>query len=231
VGDADRGDPRTARASRPVHSPVAVAHANSVAAGEDTPVLHHPIALSAFARVLIRHKVRRLASRVRAADLTCEDLEQELTLQLLRGLSRFDPDRGHPHAFVTIVLDAAEAMFVRERTIGKRRSGPHRSLHGLEQPAVQYGPDEQDDLRLDVAALIQRLPTELRTLAERLSVDSIAQVARDLGIPRSSLQRRIERLRRRAEDAGLHDYLDADGRPDMDRPPVDPCDSITDHGL
>jgi hypothetical protein len=31
-------------------------------------------------------------------------------------------------------------------------------------------------------------------------------VARDLGVPRSTLQRRLERLRRHFEDAGLRDY-------------------------
>ena len=62
-------------------------------------------------------------------------------------------------------------------------------------------------LVLDTAEVIAGLTPELRELAERLKADSVSQVARDLGVPRTTLNGRIQELRRRFERARLRDYL------------------------
>jgi capsid portal protein len=51
------------------------------------------------------------------------------------------------------------------------------------------------DLMLDVPAILKRLPDDLRDLAHRLQRKKLAEVARDLNTPLSSLQRRRDRLR------------------------------------
>jgi DNA-directed RNA polymerase specialized sigma24 family protein len=65
---------------------------------------------------------------------------------------------------------------------------------------------ERAELALDTATVLAALPEDLRDLAMGLMDASPSQVARDLGVPRSTLQRRLERLRRHFEDAGLRDY-------------------------
>ena len=40
---------------------------------------------------------------------------------------------------------------------------------------------------MDIAEVVARLPDDLRDLCQRLQRDSISQVARDLGVPRSTL--------------------------------------------
>jgi hypothetical protein len=59
----------------------------------------------------------------------------------------------------------------------------------------------------DLADVVAHLPKELRDLAERLKSRSLSETSRELGIPRSTLQRRVHRLRQYFEDAGLRIYL------------------------
>ena len=62
---------------------------------------------------------------------------------------------------------------------------------------------EQVELRLDVQEALERLPEDLRPIAERLQHHSIAEVARELGMPRTTLYELIARIRRRFQRLGL----------------------------
>jgi transcriptional regulator of acetoin/glycerol metabolism len=58
-----------------------------------------------------------------------------------------------------------------------------------------------------VAGVLATLPDDLRDLAERLKRQSVSEVARELRVPRTTLYRNLERLRRHFADAHLRDYL------------------------
>jgi hypothetical protein len=60
---------------------------------------------------------------------------------------------------------------------------------------------------MDLAEALARLPAELRDLAEQLRDRPLAAIARERGVPRSTLNEVRQRLRRRLEKAGLRDYL------------------------
>ncbi|MCX7428988.1 MAG: hypothetical protein NTW96_25600 [Planctomycetia bacterium] len=51
------------------------------------------------------------------------------------------------------------------------------------------------------------LPDRLRDLAERLKSQTISKIARDIGVPRTTLNESVRRLRQRFENGGLKDYL------------------------
>ena len=53
-----------------------------------------------------------------------------------------------------------------------------------------------------------RTESRLRELCERLKHDSISQVARDMGIARTTLNAWLSKLRSRFEECGLRDYLE-----------------------
>jgi RNA polymerase sigma-70 factor (ECF subfamily) len=175
--------------------------------------LAHPDdGLGDFARDLIRRKARQLARHAGPHHHDPEDVEQELTLRLLRAMPRYDPARGHVHAFVTAVVERAAAGLLRRCRAKKRGAGPVRSL---DAPAAAEPTDRGDagraadrvGLAADLAAVLAELPADLRGLAERLTRQTLSEVARQDGVPRSTLQRRVDRLRRRFEDAGLREYL------------------------
>jgi hypothetical protein len=59
----------------------------------------------------------------------------------------------------------------------------------------------------DITEVVTKLPDELRDLAERLKTRSVSEIARDMGVPRTTLNESVRRLCRRFESAGLKDYL------------------------
>lgn len=195
---------------RPVVLPVVVARTPPPRPGEIPVPRDDAIALSPFARAVIAHKARRYAGRSEFADMDAEDLEQEFTFRLLKSLSRFDRGKAHPNAFVSTVLARAEAMHFRERMAGKRDPGVLQSLNapGASEPPDPGREDDRIDLAADLKEVLAELPPDLRDLAGRLTNRSLSEVARDLKIPRSTLQRRVQRLRQCFEDAGLRVYLE-----------------------
>jgi hypothetical protein len=51
----------------------------------------------------------------------------------------------------------------------------------------QRTPQEYVDLASDIATVLERLPEAQRDLCERLQAQSLSAIARELGIPRSTL--------------------------------------------
>jgi RNA polymerase sigma-70 factor (ECF subfamily) len=178
-------------------------------------VLHDDkIVLDRFARGIIRRKVQLLVGRAGFTKQDRQDLEQELVLRLLQSLDLFDPEQAHPNVFITTVIERAVAMILRQRRAKKRHGGVQSLDQGRENAGdssepIDPRPTEQEalDLATDLAEVLAKLPDDLRALAERLKSQSLSQAARDLGVPRSTLQRQVQRLRRCFEDAGLRIYL------------------------
>jgi RNA polymerase sigma-70 factor (ECF subfamily) len=172
------------------------------------------IVLDRFCWGIIRRKARQMVGRAGIKEQDHEDLVQELMLRLLRSLRLFDAAQADRKSFVTAVVERNAAKILRDRRAKKRNGGRVESLDVLLENLDEEPPDlavddhaaEQADLAIDVADLLARLPAELRDLAERLKTQTLSQVARDMGIPRSTLQRRVSRLRRHFEEAGLRNY-------------------------
>jgi RNA polymerase sigma-70 factor (ECF subfamily) len=140
-------------------------------------------------------------------------LEQDLVLAILQSLNQFDPEQGHLNVFITTVVERRVATILRERRAKKRDGGVVRSLGGRKDDQStdpidpRSGHERQVDFANDLAEALARLPEELRDLAELLKRQSLSEVSRDLGVPRTTLQRQKNRLRQCFEDAGLHIYL------------------------
>ena len=159
-----------------------------------------------------------------------EDIEQELHLKLLKHLASYDPQKGRRQAFVTVIVKRQAANLLRAKWALKR---DHRGVRSLSMELAkndEEGPveladtisqrhlgarlgratreeHELADLAMDVRDVIAGLPPELGELAQRLKTDSLSQIARDLGVPRTTLADRVRKLRRCFEQAGLRDYL------------------------
>ncbi len=179
-------------------------------------------------QALVRYKAHKYRLR---AGLRVED-EKDVAQALFAGhLERFaglDQDRKHALGFVTQVLNQVAANLHRECHAAKRDDRGTASLstavptpegttplanalrrEDLEARtgASQRSAAEVADLRADVAVILDRLPADLRDLAERLMHDSESAVARDTGVARSTLQSRRQRLREVFERENLGEYL------------------------
>jgi RNA polymerase sigma-70 factor, ECF subfamily len=175
-----------------------------------------------FAIWLIRRKADRVVGRAGFSPSDREDLEQEIALDLLVRLKRFDPVRASFRTFVVRVVDHKVANLLEDRCAGKRdwrRNG--ESLHDLvddedgdrverwQTLPETAGDDGQggSDLRLDLEAALRTLPPALREACEWLRNQSFTEASRATGIPRSTLQDRMKKVRAQFERAGLDAYL------------------------
>ena len=185
--------------------------------------------LDEYARDTIRHKARQLIRRLGFTRDDHDDLEQEMTADLLERLPKFDPNKAAPTTFVRRVVERKISKLIRHRTQEKRDY--RRETFSMNDPIGKGGAveraqtfsqdnhdrrmgrhsrpeDERINLRLDISFVASGLPPELKRLAELLQTHSIAEAARALGVPRSTLyDTGIARLRELFEDKDLHEYV------------------------
>ena len=184
-----------------------------------------------YVRNLICHKARQLVGKYGFTEDDREDLEQGMIMDLLERLSKFDCRKGCQATFVSRIIDHKASTIIRHRRQQKRDY--RRQVCSLDDPiptegggAIRRGAtlsqdeydlqmgihsrsaEERQDLYVDVSLVISRLPPDLQHLAEKLKTHSITEVAREQGIPRSTLYGGgLAQLRRAFEDKGLKKYL------------------------
>ncbi|HUT37159.1 MAG TPA: hypothetical protein VNE39_27000 [Planctomycetota bacterium] len=167
---------------------------------------------------LIRRTARQLARQPGFADAGREDMEQELALELLLRRGDHDPERGTWAAFARGVIRHRAIAILRQRDAEKRGAGS-RGLSlddevwseggerlqrgdtlGAADGERRLGTKSPSTLqrcacRMDVEAVLARLPEHLRRLCELLKVMPVAAAARHAGITRDALRRDLCRMR------------------------------------
>lgn len=188
-----------------------------------------PDSLDSFTRGFVRKCARQLIGKFGFRHQDREDIEQCLYLKLGKRLRTADPEDPKWKAFVAITTRRHIVSMVRDREAEKRdyretcsvhvRTGAsektidlaatlvwdeipsHRSqLHRPEQELVEIALDVNQCIA-DVADNRQR------EFLERLKTDSISQIARDMDIPRTTLNSWLLKLRQQFEKRALKEYL------------------------
>jgi len=188
------------------------------------------VSISDYARSLIRFKSRQMVGRAGFNESDLEDIEQELTVYLLDNLPRHDAAKSSENTFVSMLLDGKVAKMLRRRSQGQR---DHRreefslndrvvddlgdevqrvNIITADEACMRWGTtnctrEDEVDRSTDVVRAVNELPDDLRHIAELLKVERPAEVARRLKMPRTTLNRAIERIRKAFEADGLEDYL------------------------
>lgn len=183
-----------------------------------------------YAVRLIRYKARELAGRFGWSRSDQDDIEQELLLDLQKRLPKFDPDRAQMNTFISRLVDhkvasMIEAQKAAVRDYRKTRASLNSTLLDGEGSAVEFGatipeqetqrrkgtpalgPAERRDLRIDLRRTLASLPPHLSDLAQRLVRSSPTEISRTTGTPRTTLLKRIQKIREHFERAGLAQYL------------------------
>jgi len=194
-----------------------------VSHNDNTPLLGR------FEFGIVRRKVRQIIGRAGYTAQDQKDLEQELLARLVQSLKSFDPAQAHRKCFVTAVVERDVANILRDAKAEKRDHRRIGSLNvtievneeGPTELAETIGDREYDarrcrhprsaeelaQLASDLAEVVATLPEELRDLAQRLKTQSIAEAARDLGVPRTTLNHSVRRMRERFVQTGLREYV------------------------
>jgi len=187
--------------------------------------------IDAYAVKLVHMKSQQLCRQTDFSPNDRLDIEQELMIELAERLPTHDPARATCEAFITWVVLQKIADLIRSQRTKKRRVDVEAiSLNDFvfaSEPGLleerwatldneifqrftnsnSRSAEERIDLNIDLERVMKNLPKELRQLCELLTKYSIADVARKLGVARSSLYRSIHELRDVFDKAGLRDYL------------------------
>jgi RNA polymerase sigma-70 factor (ECF subfamily) len=179
---------------------------------------------------LVRYRAGRLARQARLRAEDRRDIEQDLWVDLLARWRQFDSAKAGGRTFATRVVEHQAATLLRKsRTTVESERRRRRSLeetvrdgdgrpvplaevldsdtHGARTGSHSLPPDCQSDLADDVAGALADLPEDLRDLCQRLKQGSITQIAKDMGIARASLYRRMEKIRAHFVATGLSEYF------------------------
>ena len=185
-----------------------------------------------YAKRLVEFNAHQLAGKAGFTKDDVEDIKQELLLDILERLPKFDPEKSSYNTFIDLVIRNKVQNLISARN-WKRRDWRRESaslqdiiINNEGEPTERGEAFSEDDVKqrlgksspasremvelgVDVDDVLSRLPAHLRILCETLREASISEVARKLGIPRTTVHERIRKLRRIFEDAGLKIYLPA----------------------
>lgn len=182
-----------------------------------------------FTEGFVRKSARQLAGKFGFKRQDRDEIEQRLYVKLAKHLHSADSDEPTWKAFVAKTVRRHIATMIRDNQAEKRDHRRASSIHvvvnrkgeapveladtiGNHQNRPRCGGTRSSqnlaDLKLDLDASLNEMPPgKLREFCERLKYASISQVARDMGIPRTTLNAWLRKLRCRFEDSGLRDYV------------------------
>jgi RNA polymerase sigma factor (sigma-70 family) len=186
-----------------------------------------------FTRGFVRKSARKLAGKHGFRRQDRDEIEQRLYLKLAKHLHAADLNDPAWKAFVAKTVRRHIASMIRDNkaekrdhrrvcsihvVIGENEDGPVELAHTISERdgkahrgCAPRSQQELAELALDMATCIPGLCDKRhREFCERLKHASISQVARDMDIPRTTLNAWLRKLRQRFEEQGLKDYLQAD---------------------
>ena len=193
-------------------------------------IINHCEGIDEYAVQIIKFKAKQLVGRVGLTESDREDLEQEMILDLLQRLPKYNPDRAQRNTFIARVVEHKIATIIEARKAGLRdyrlcncslnerledeEGGSVERMETIDQEdylrltgGLSRSMAELRDLSIDVRQAIEKLPPELGALCWRLGIDTVTELSRDTEVPRGTIYESIKKLRAILEVAGLKDYL------------------------
>jgi hypothetical protein len=178
--------------------------------------------LHPYATQTIRIHAHRLARATVIPGMSAADYEQQLALDLWQRLPAYKPERAGLATFIdrtvrhrvcSFFTAAKAAAHCGERQgisldseeEGRRLATRLSTAEGLWERAGEL--EHEVGLRHDLARFVASLPPALERCLAILTSGSIGVAVRREKLHRSSYYEALDRLRRSARQAGLHDYL------------------------
>jgi hypothetical protein len=131
-----------------------------------------------------------------------EDVQQELSLQLVRALPKHDATRAGFATFVNHVIENGLRSLARHASAAKRDRRRERPLHDVHvQGGEVYA---RRDLAIDVHEVVSRMPAELRAAAALfMEQGHVAAVTRHTGLTRAQVRRLRRHVAHHLRESGL----------------------------
>lgn len=178
----------------------------------------------------IRFKASQMVGKHGFAEDDFDDLRQEMMLDVLERLPKFNSGRADIKIFISTVINNRLATLI------KRHEAECRDHRRVERSLDEQVPGEGDDwttfgngiseddaksrlgcagrsdhervdLALDVALVLSQLDDGDRQLCLELQVKTALEISRERGVRRGGIYERIAEIRKKFIQAGLHRYL------------------------
>ena len=179
-----------------------------------------------YAERLIHYKAQQLVGRAGLTDSDIDDIRQEMWLDLLERIPRFESDKATLETFIDRVVTHRMASILRHHCgMGRdyRRNGESLSsvisdadgqtaelaqtlcedIHDRRTGSATRPALEQFELTTDIQTVLDSLPAPLRDLCQLLKSEPISVAACKLGITRHEASARLEKIREHFEEAGF----------------------------
>jgi RNA polymerase sigma-70 factor (ECF subfamily) len=185
--------------------------------------------IDTYAARLIRIKARQLVGKAGFTEGDRPDLEQELMIDLLQRMRHFNPAKAKKTTFMTRIVERHVATILEARHARCRdwrlcrdslnaprgnEEGHTLELIDLVDGAGYLGNPEREpregavhNLRMDMERVLDTLPADLRDLCDRLRESNMAEIARELGVARTTLYDKLAIIREAFREAGLDGRL------------------------
>ena len=182
-----------------------------------------------YAAALIRNKARQLVGKGGFTHDDRPDIEQELMLDLLQRMKHFNPAKAKKSTFMSRVVEHRISTMLEFRfaacrdwrkctdslndPIGCGDGEFSEKIENVTSPE-EFGCDpaatnfnERLGFDMDLRRALAKLPEDLRLLCLRLRGQTVADAARELGIPRTTLYSKIHQIKEAFQEARLREYL------------------------
>jgi RNA polymerase sigma-70 factor (ECF subfamily) len=182
-----------------------------------------------FTLAYVRKRARQLVGKHGFRESDRDEIEQVILVKLAKRLHKADPDNPKWKAYLATTVSHGIASMIRDKQAEKRDHRRSCSIHtvigndedGPVELSDTIGPREANarlgiaprsdaalaELGMDVADVMTQLPDDLRELCARLQHSSVSQIARDMGVPRTTVSTAVARLRAYFEEAGMRRHL------------------------
>lgn len=178
-----------------------------------------------YAAKMIRYKARQLVGTAGLTEADRPDLEQELMIDLLQRIDRYNPAKAKKTTFMTRIIEnhictILEARHARCRDWRMCRTSLNDKVGNCEGSVAEridmvnsegvFGCHEEEpkavrleELRLDLKQVIDSLPPDQQDLCERLCHSNIREIARETCVHRSTLYDKLYKIQEAFMEAGI----------------------------
>jgi RNA polymerase sigma factor (sigma-70 family) len=126
------------------------------------------------------------------------DLQQDLILQILESWKNFNKNRGSFEAFAEEILKNKYRNMIRDQLRLKRQGLLINFEEVAEEISASNGPENIEEIhqKIDVEKYLKKSPIFLQQVMAEIQNNSIRNVAKKLGFPRSRLRGLVKSCRR-----------------------------------
>ena len=175
-------------------------------------------------------KAKQLIGKYGFSKDDVEDIRQELVLDVLQRLPKFNRTRAGLKTFISRLLDNHIAHLIKHREAGRR---DHRRVECrlddwqrdkdnlwtclgetiTEEEALdrlgcrRLSSQERIDLALDTVTLLDLLSKRDRKLCLQLQTRTVSELSRQTGVVRTRIYERLRAIRQKFLAAGMEEYL------------------------